>query len=182
MMVLMLIHGDRSYATSIVSLRTVERAVQPYCRSLRQSRGRRCGLRRRSASRCRSILVSAWSRSVAAKCARICSLPRSAIRAGITSGRFATSDRRAGWFDNARSEIPGAGHPARPTPWAPLARSNEWLRAAKKAVGGAGPRAAPPICLGVSLGQGQLHPARSAKPGSIRRTQTKEPAVRPKIT
>jgi hypothetical protein len=49
----------------IVSLRTLERAVQPCRQELVAERGRRCGLRRRPASKCRSILANAWSRSAA---------------------------------------------------------------------------------------------------------------------
>jgi len=44
-----------------VSLRTVERAVEPYRRSWKPRRGRPCGSRRRRASRCRSTSANAWS-------------------------------------------------------------------------------------------------------------------------
>src|SRR5262249_42530266 len=59
----------------IVSLPTVDARCNRIGMSLRPRRARRCGLRRRLASSCRSA---------GARFARICSLPRSAIRAGIT--------------------------------------------------------------------------------------------------
>jgi hypothetical protein len=53
-----------------VNLRTVERAVKPYRQELEaEARKRRCVLRRRPASTCRSILANACSRSAGRSCA-----------------------------------------------------------------------------------------------------------------
>ena len=83
----------------IASLRTVERAVEPYRQELEAEARATVRFETAPGKQMQIDLASAWSRSAATESAPICLLPRLAIRAGITSGRSAMSGKRAGLTD-----------------------------------------------------------------------------------